>query len=80
MKKYSAILLFLVLSFNALSQELNCKVNVSHRQVQGTNTEVYQTLRTAIFEFMNNQKWTDHLFESEERIDCNILINIKRTR
>ncbi len=76
MKKYSAILLFLVLSFNALSQELNCKVNVSHRQVQGTNTEVYQTLRTAIFEFMNNQKWTDHLFESEERIDCNILINI----
>ena len=34
-------------------QELNCTVKVVHSQVQGTNTEVFEALETAITEFMN---------------------------
>jgi len=76
MKKYLAILLILTFNLHIYSQELNCQVNVNSRQIQGTNKEVYQTLRTSIFEFMNNKKWTDHTYSNEERIECTILINI----
>lgn len=76
MKKYLVIILFLIFNLHTFSQEFNCQVNVDSRSIQGTNKEVYQTLRTAIFEFMNNRKWTDHTFTNEERIDCTIRIII----
>jgi hypothetical protein len=44
--------------------------------VQGTDKRVFTTLQTAIFEFMNNKKWTNDQFKLDERIDCSILINV----
>ena len=58
------------------AQELHCNVNVTHQQIQGTNIKVFETLRTAIYEFVNNKKWTDHIYSNEERIECNITINL----
>jgi len=65
---------FLFLGLNA--QELNCVVQVNSDQVQGTDKRVFDVLQTAIFEFMNNKKWTNDVFKNTERIDCNLLINI----
>ena len=59
------------------AQELQCMVQVVAPSVQGTNRGVFETLQTSIIEFMNGQQWTDHVFKSEERIDCSILINIR---
>ena len=59
------------------AQELNCKVNVVHTQVQGTNTSVFETLKTAISEFMNNRAWTELQFAENERIDCTLNITVK---
>ncbi len=47
-----------------------------HQQIQGTNVKVFETLQTALYEFMNNKKWTDHVYSMEERIECNIMINL----
>ncbi len=58
------------------AQELNCKVQVLSQQIQGTDKRVFETLQTALFEFMNNRKWTPDNFKNEERIDCSVLINI----
>ena len=58
------------------AQELNCNVQIVSQQVQGTNKQVYQTLQTAILEFFNNRAWTSNLFRQEERIECNMLINV----
>lgn len=60
------------------AQELNCTVKVIHSQVQGTNTGVFETLETAITEFMNNRSWTDLQFQKAERIDCTMNITIKK--
>ncbi|MCH5175765.1 MAG: DUF4835 family protein [Prevotellaceae bacterium] len=62
----------------ASAQELNCTVKVIHSQVQGTNTSVFETLETAIMEFMNNRSWTDLQFQKVERIECTMNITIKK--
>lgn len=60
------------------AQELNCTVKVIHSQIQGTNTSVFETLETAISEFMNNRSWTELQFQKVERIDCSMNITIKK--
>lgn len=62
----------------ARGQELACKIQVIHSQVQGTNTSVFTTLETALNEFMNNRAWTDLQFQKDERIECTMNITIKK--
>lgn len=57
-------------------QEFRCNVQVVSQQIQGTNKQVFQTLQNAIYEYMNNRVWTDHVYTMEERIECNMMFNI----
>jgi len=66
---------FLLVSF-VNAQELNCSVTVLTAQIQSSDKKIYTTLETAIFEFMNNTRWTDDQFTNQERIECSIQINI----
>ncbi len=75
-KKIISILFSVFLFANVSAQELNCQIQVNHSQVQGTNLQVFQTLQASLYEFMNARKWTDHVYNNDERIDCNILINV----
>ncbi len=77
MRNYLYIFLFLVLSKNISSQELNCQVSVVSVQVQGTTEkQIFDQLQKSIFEFMNNTRWTKDNYTVNERIDCSILINV----
>jgi len=58
------------------SQELKCNVQFVSQQIQGTNKQVFQTLQTAVYEFMNNMNWTSHVYSIDERIECNFMFNI----
>jgi hypothetical protein len=58
------------------AQELRCNVQIVSQQIQGTNKQVFQTLQNAIYEFMNNRVWTNHVYTMEERIECNLMFNI----
>ena len=75
MRKNLLVVFLLLLPGRAFLQELNCNVQVISQQIQGTNKQVFETMQTAIFEFMNNKVWTNHVYAPEERIECNILIN-----
>ena len=57
-------------------QELNCEVKIENQQITGTDRRVFDVMETAITEFLNNRKWTGDNFKNQERIVCNILINI----
>lgn len=73
------IILFLLgcLTCATLSaQELNCKVTVNADQIQGTNRTVFESLEKAITEFMNERRWTDFEYLTEERIECSIYLII----
>lgn len=76
MRKLLLSVFLLVLMFKIDAQELKCNVQVVSQKVQGTNKQVFETLQNAIYEFMNNMVWTDHVYGLEERIECNFMFNI----
>ncbi len=69
-------LLLTSLSYSVYGQELNCSVTINTSKIQGSNKDIFNTLRTAITEFMNSTVWTTNVFEANERIECNLLINV----
>ncbi len=81
MKYFSQIaglLLFLLISGKTYTQELNCNLQVVAPTVESTEKRIYETLQEAAFEFMNSRRWTNYNYDIEERIECSILINIKK--
>lgn len=77
MKKISILILVVVLSVNwAFAQELRCNITVSAQKIQGANSQLFRTMQADIYEFMNNRKWTNHVYTYDEKIRCNILIRL----
>ncbi len=68
----------LVFSKTLCAQELNCNVKVLSPAIQGTDKTVFETLETSIKDFMNNTRWTNDNFKEDERIECNLTINITK--
>lgn len=72
-----AFLLITICSVNLSSaQELNCNIQINSTQIQGSDKSIFEAMQKAIFEFMNNRKWTNNVYKNTERIECSILINI----
>ncbi|MEN3322439.1 DUF4835 family protein [Mariniflexile soesokkakense] len=72
------ILIVLIFSFGIVgfSQELNCNVVVNAQQTGNENLPIFKTLEKQLKEFVNNTKWTNKTFTSQERIDCSMIVNI----
>ncbi len=81
LKQLLNILLMLMITAGVNAQELNCTVKVMSDGVQGQgqDKEVFRNMQQAITEFMNSRKWTEDQFSPQEKISCNILINITQT-
>jgi len=73
---FSTLVLIVVLTVAAFSQELRCNVTVSARAIQGANQNLFRTMQSDLYDFMNNRKWTDNVFEYDEKIRCNIMIKL----
>lgn len=69
--------LLLVAAQVSVAQELQVSVRINTQKLQQADPKIFETLSSAIEEFMNNQKWTDDVFEPEERIKANILLTIQ---
>ena len=71
-------LIVLIFSFGIIgfSQELNCNVVVNAQQTGNENFPIFKTLEKQLKEFVNNTKWTNKTFTSQERIDCSMIVNI----
>ncbi|MBL4654041.1 MAG: DUF4835 family protein [Flavobacteriales bacterium] len=76
MRKIGVIVWFFLIGTIVYAQELNCTVQVSSQQIQGTNKDVFTAMQQKIFEFMNTTKWTNDIFSQKERIEVSILINL----
>jgi hypothetical protein len=68
--------LFVLITYFVQGQEFLCNVQVNSQQVEGTDKRVFETMQTAITEFINNRRWTNYDFKPEERIECSFVINI----
>jgi len=76
MKQILIISIFCLAAVFSNAQELNCIVSVSAPKIEGTDKRVFDNLQNAIYEFVNNKKWTNYNFRNEERIECTILVTI----
>ena len=77
--------LFLVvscfLSVIGFSQELICKVTIikeASLEVNSTELEIFKELEQIITDMMNNTQWTKDPFKTEERINCNLQLQINK--
>jgi len=68
------ILSLLFLTSNLFAQELRCNVTISAQRIQGANQNLFRTMQSDIYEFMNTRKWTDHVYSYDEKLKCNIMI------
>lgn len=70
------LIFLLVITVGINAQELNCKVVVNTPKLQTADPKVFQTLQTAMRDFMNSTAWTDGNYENYEKLDVNITLNI----
>jgi hypothetical protein len=72
---------FLFLMFSNLNaQELNCQVSIvidAKLEITSVEREILDQLENTIYEFMNNTSWTKDDFTVEERINCNVQLQIE---
>jgi len=69
------LLAFLILHVSAsFAQELNCTVQIQSPQLSDVEKRLFETLRTSITEFLNNTRWTNDIFRTDERIECSMVI------
>ena len=59
------------------AQEINCTVTVNSDQIEGSNKQVYETLKRSIEEYMNQNRWTNMTYAEQEKIECSMLIVVK---
>ena len=67
-------------SASAHSQELKARVSVASNRVNSSvDKKAFQTLQTALNNFVNNTKWTNDNYTQDEKIDCSFLLNLQST-
>ena len=76
MHKFICSIFILFFSCQLNAQELNCRVQINSQKIQGTNRQKFTNMRTTIYEFINNTRWTNDVYSPEERIECNMIINL----
>ncbi|HOF16760.1 MAG TPA: DUF4835 family protein [Bacteroidales bacterium] len=70
--------LFLTISFIAcFSQEFKARVSVNTQKLQGADKTPFTALEQELNSFVNERKWTNYNFKSEEKIECNIQLSIE---
>jgi hypothetical protein len=74
MKKVFILLFFALYWGQGAAQELFCTVNVNFSKIGGADQQLYQAMQTTITEFLNTRRWTNDVFQEQERIVCNINI------
>jgi hypothetical protein len=76
MKKLVLYILFCVVGFSAVGQDLNARVQVLSPKIATTNKRIFVSLQTAMREFLNGRKWSADAIKGQEKIDCNFILTI----
>jgi len=78
-KKILIILIFVSSAALTEAQELQARISVLANKISTqVDKKTFQTLQNALMNFVNNRKWTNDVFQTNERINCNFLINIDK--
>lgn len=78
-KKILITVVFSLFIYLARSQELQARISVLANKISTqVDKKVFQTLQSALNNFINNRKWTGDNFQTTEKINCSFLINLEK--
>ena len=80
MKKLAGILISCLLLFplGGMTQELLAKVTVIASRVNTTvDKRIFITLQTQLNNLMNTRKWTNDVFQQNEKLECSFILNLE---
>jgi hypothetical protein len=80
MKKLAGILIsyLLLVPLGGMTQELLAKVTVIASRVNTTvDKRIFITLQTQLNNLMNTRKWTNDVFQQNEKLECSFILNIE---
>ena len=76
-RKFLILLAFTGIAAGSSAQEIQARVTVLTAKISTqVDKKVFQTLQTALTNFVNNRRWTSDAFQPNEKIQCNFLLNI----
>lgn len=62
----------------ASAQELIASISLNTSKISGTDKDVFNSLQTAMNDFVNGRAWTNYKFSQNERIVCNFNIVVNK--
>ena len=68
--RFYTIIILLLCTITTSAQELNAVVIINAEQTGRAELQVFRTLERSLTEFVNNTKWTDRTFKTQEKIEC----------
>lgn len=71
------MILALLLGIKSYGQEFLVSVSVNAPTIEGTDRRVFESLQSALYEFMNNRKWTNVNIKNLERIECTMMLTVR---
>ncbi|MCG8476633.1 MAG: DUF4835 family protein [Cytophagales bacterium] len=77
LKKISLFALMLAGTHLLKAQELNCRVVVNGETAGLTDKSVFRDMEESFSRFLNEQSWTELSYQPQERIKCNLVVNIE---
>ncbi|MDR2407795.1 MAG: DUF4835 family protein [Bacteroidales bacterium] len=82
MKRLLIFIVTLSLTAATFAQELLCRVSVSTVNMKGTGSNavdksIFTALEQNLTSFMNDRKWSEYNFKTEEKIECSIQLVIE---
>jgi len=77
MKHFLKLILVFFVAIQMNGQELNARVTIISDNIPGSNKQVFQTLERDLNDYINQKKWTNRNFLSQEKIDCSFTITLQ---
>src|SRR5574339_348129 len=78
LRKIFFLLAFVVVISNIHSQEIQARLTILTNKISTqVDKKIFQTLQTALTNFINNRKWTRDVFQPNEKIQCSFLISLE---
>ncbi len=76
--RYIKAIVLLLVALITQAQDLQCNIQVISDGIQASNKEIFKDMENAISQFMNQRKWISDKVQTQEKINCNFVINITK--
>ncbi len=78
LKKFVFVLSLVSGMHFAQAQEIQARLTVMTNKISTqVDKKIFQTLQTALINFLNNRRWTGDAFQPAEKIQCNFLLSLE---